>query len=742
MNKKLSAKINLIAFFALFFTLILTCIIVFTLPSEDGSKAEVNTLTVASQDASQNGKYNHSIQINTPLAVAAGAETGTVIGVLAGIMGAVACGVAVVAIKSAKQSKDIAKNKNKNKFEDYIESTDKESTSVIESDNFDDDLTDAVTKEEYVVEEVKEELVEEPLADVVNDNFEEEPAEADDDIVAEVIEEDNTDEVSNVEEASAIISEELTEESSDVEENEDDEEVFTFMQGDKVVRVRFLRSFTAKVIQGEELLQNSYNDLKNYVMGYKGTKDRISFSYDSINKGRQQLIKFAIRGKHLCVFCALDQTEVSETWHTEVTTYKRYLNVPVFVRVKGSVTLERARKMIDLVCKKYDLTFTEKQNVDYKMPYEPNEPLIERNLIKVYSDGDIDGATLIAANFRDKLSLSENKINESEVVEELIEKEPENKEPEEIILDDDGEEKEEIVINDGDKVVRIRMVRSFTAKLIQGSELVQNSYNALKNHALGFENATARISFPYDSINKVRQQLIKFVIRGKDLYVYCAIKPDEITESWRAGITKYKRYQNVPVYIKIKGNTTLEIAKRMINYACKSFELKFTKEQTVNYKLPYENNAALIDRKLIKIYSDSELDSTLLIKAKYGNSLNTVSAVEVSSMMSDIDALEIVNKSVVDTKIKESTETEYVAPVKSVKKGIVNIDILSKHFENGDLIDIKALADKKLIEQNVTVLKVLARGILNKRFTVKANDFSLDAVKMITLMGGKIIIVK
>ena len=41
--------------------------------------------------------------------------------------------------------------------------------------------------------------------------------------------------------------------------------------------------------------------------------------------------------------------------------------------------------------------------------------------------------------------------------------------------------------------------------------------------------------------------------------------------------------------------------------------------------------------------------------------------------------------------------------------------------------------------KNVIRLKVLARGILDKAITVEAHEFSIDAVKMIALTGGKVV---
>ena len=51
---------------------------------------------------------------------------------------------------------------------------------------------------------------------------------------------------------------------------------------------------------------------------------------------------------------------------------------------------------------------------------------------------------------------------------------------------------------------------------------------------------------------------------------------------------------------------------------------------------------------------------------------------------------------------------------------------------------VEALKSKRLVSPKIARVKVLARGIMYKRLTVKASKFSLQAVKMITLAGGKV----
>ena len=74
------------------------------------------------------------------------------------------------------------------------------------------------------------------------------------------------------------------------------------------------------------------------------------------------------------------------------------------------------------------------------------------------------------------------------------------------------------------------------------------------------------------------------------------------------------------------------------------------------------------------------------------------------------------------------------------KSGIVNIDTLSEYFTEGEKVTLDEMKSRiPVIPKKTTYIKVLARGKLDKALEVEADEFSLDAVKMIALMGGKAI---
>ena len=68
---------------------------------------------------------------------------------------------------------------------------------------------------------------------------------------------------------------------------------------------------------------------------------------------------------------------------------------------------------------------------------------------------------------------------------------------------------------------------------------------------------------------------------------------------------------------------------------------------------------------------------------------------------------------------------------------IVNVDVFNK-FEDGAVVDLAALMEKKIVRKANDGLKVLGNGEITKKITVKAAVFSATAKEKIEAAGGKI----
>ena len=74
------------------------------------------------------------------------------------------------------------------------------------------------------------------------------------------------------------------------------------------------------------------------------------------------------------------------------------------------------------------------------------------------------------------------------------------------------------------------------------------------------------------------------------------------------------------------------------------------------------------------------------------------------------------------------------------KQGIVNIGLIDENFDQNEVVTIAALKAKGLVPKSVGRIKILAAGILEKPLTIKAESYSVQAIKMIELTGGTVII--
>ncbi len=139
--------------------------------------------------------------------------------------------------------------------------------------------------------------------------------------------------------------------------------------------------------------------------------------------------------------------------------------------------------------------------------------------------------------------------------------------------------------------------------------------------------------------------------------------------------------------------------------------------------------------------ADEVFDVIALVLSNYTDSLRQAS----QEVREEIAKLEQVMKDNVSVQEAKELVSDAAASVlvtgrkhrKTGKKFAVNIDTLSDRYNEGDTVDINDLKAKGIVPKSANQVKILARGMLNKPLIVVADDFSVDAIKMIVLTGGE-----
>jgi predicted transport protein len=145
------------------------------------------------------------------------------------------------------------------------------------------------------------------------------------------------------------------------------------------------RSFSAKIMQAEDNIQAYYSELKNELLSYKGVKARMSWAYESFNKGRNHVAKFTIRGKTLSLYLALDPDKynVSRYHHKDVSETARYATVPFMLKIKSDRAAKYAKELIAEAMNKVGAVKIDGTKEDYTMDRKSVVALIEDGYIKV-----------------------------------------------------------------------------------------------------------------------------------------------------------------------------------------------------------------------------------------------------------------------------------------------------------------------------------------------------------------------
>lgn len=286
------------------------------------------------------------------------------------------------------------------------------------------------------------------------------------------------------------------------------------------------------------------------------------------------------------------------------------------------------------------------------------------------------------------------------------------------------------------KKIYIRYKFSFLAKLIQSPQEIQSRYGSFMDEVRAYPKMKSSASWKQVRIYSGRNTLAVILFKGRKLCVAFALDPASMADTKYRGVdlSEVKRFAKTPYLLKITSPRRAKYAKELLAMVAENYNLAKGEVTATDFSLPYETTQELIEKGLVKVLTSGKAEEgDKVVKADISSLIkDKITLSEASGMITDEEAAEFIEV--------KKTETVAVTNARNVGRGqraIVNIDTLSLNFEKGDLITLEILKEKKLVPSRAGTLKILARGMLDKPLTVEADDYSIDAVKMILLTGGK-----
>lgn len=140
-------------------------------------------------------------------------------------------------------------------------------------------------------------------------------------------------------------------------------------EGEKTpVEKRPTITYTERLARSEETLKQQYSELKNELLSHRKVRSRITKSCETFRVGYNQVAKLVVAGKGLKLYLALDPRSVdSAIYHQrDASSKKRFVEVPLVVKVKSPLSLRKAKQLIAKVCEEKEIVKKSRyETVDY-----------------------------------------------------------------------------------------------------------------------------------------------------------------------------------------------------------------------------------------------------------------------------------------------------------------------------------------------------------------------------------------
>jgi hypothetical protein len=196
-----------------------------------------------------------------------------------------------------------------------------------------------------------------------------------------------------------------------------------------------------------------------------------------------------------------------------------------------------------------------------------------------------------------------NNVTENQPEERPVEEiQPIVAESEEVEVDEDAVVEE---VDETGTVIHVMYRKSFAAKIMTADADLKNNFVEIANYMLNYKKVHQRDSFSCSTFNYGRTNLAKLSVRGKTLTMYLALDPKEYVDSKYFGVdvSDVKKYEDVPLKIKIKSDRGLKFAKELFDKVVEKFQLEAVKEPKDTVLLedyPRKTKEKLLEENLIK----------------------------------------------------------------------------------------------------------------------------------------------
>ena len=302
---------------------------------------------------------------------------------------------------------------------------------------------------------------------------------------------------------------------------------------------------------------------------------------------------------------------------------------------------------------------------------------------------------------------------------------------------EDGDEVQLFVNEKTGEKYHIRFNVSFRAKLTSLSDEAKGFYRELKDEFLTYKGVKSRISWKAEAVRKGRETIARFAVRENTLCIFLALDPDAYADSKYVfeSVKDIKAYEAVPMLIRVKSDLSCRKVKELITEIMQTREVKrlpATPETDYAYLDEDSSTEARLRAGQLRIWAEGP-DDTVCTNRAAAATLHYLISPEITAE----EAETLIDEKMLDALMPVSGNILIVAD----EVGEVSLEQICKKFYVGDTVDIDALKEKGLLDQEMMYVKITSSNEMTKRLTISAHIFERTAAKMILLTGGDVNII-
>ena len=503
----------------------------------------------------------------------------------------------------------------------------------------------------------------------------------------------------------------------------------------------YKKSFEAKLIQANPFIKKCYSQLKNALLAYKGTKSRISWSCDSYTNERTAIAKINVKSHILELYLALDPATLEGTvYHgTDVSDKKKYEDTPFRYKLRTPRKLQWALELVERVCVEQGLSPIDAEEVDYEQlyPFDTTENLVERKLIKEtrrlerksttfeldedhVPDLPQEDPSVIPANANfswefDEEAAPQTPEEEPETVEEPEAVEPTAEEPEAEPAEESAEGPEaESTVSEKVHITQRRVTEHYYA-------------NGERDRVEEVITTDAPMEADLGNLPSVGADFEETPVEEPE-------QPEEVPAREPGEVSQEEPDGEEGGLEKFFEEDYAEPEDSVPAFGSSHVDTRYTDVRHTNpYRDPvYEEPVEEQPAKPIYRYEEPTAGEPEEIYEE------PVEQYEPEEPVYEEPVYE-------EPVYEEEPEPEpqpapkATAPKANLNAATVDVRTLELNFAYGSTVNLKALKEKGLVLQTATTLKIVASTNMTKAMTVEANQFSLDAIWVITEAGGETI---